>query len=374
MNEQELLTSKYLLCGTCGEILKEKNGELVCETCEHFFGTSGVIDECYNCHNKFARFPAIDEMVFITLPSSAPVLSKENRKTWRTICPACRKTLGFFYCYIGNEGTNEETIKEIIRVLIKSGSATIKDLEFRGIPKEFIEYCISKIKPIIPQQPVKTMAEEQAEKDKEEEREAEKLANEAIADIKVERIRIVINKQMKELLELSDELYDHPLTLDEAHDIIDLFKKKCDPLLKYYNTQNIEAMTNLINKAEKQLQDHIIFSKQFPDYIPIFKKTRTPEYYSKVITNFLDDRLEQYDHPLNLDEARYIIKVFPKEYTPLLKDLDIQNEEDTKEAESYSEAITNLIEKAKQKIIKSRKFYTLKADLSLTEREFPKEP
>ncbi|MFA4957185.1 MAG: hypothetical protein WC556_09475 [Candidatus Methanoperedens sp.] len=371
MNEYELQTSKNHLCGTCGEILKEKNGELVCETCEHFFGTSGVIDECYNCNNKFAHFPAIDETVFITLPSGAPVLSKENRKTWRTRCPACRKTLGSFYCYIGNEGTYEETTKEIIRVLIKSASATIRDLEFRGIPKEFIEYCIGKIKPIIPQPSVKSMAEEQAEKDRladiEEERRESELANETI-------YRITINKLFKELLERYDELYDHPLTLDEARDIIDFFKKKCDPLLKYYNTQNIEAMTNLINKAEQQLQDHIIFSKQFPDYIPIFKKKRTPEYYSKVITNFLDDQLKQYDHPLNLDEARYIIKVFPKEYIPLLKDLDIQNEEDTQEAEYYSEAITNLIEKAKQKILKSRKFYTLTADLSLTEVEFPKKP
>lgn len=373
MNEQELPTGKILLCGTCGEMLIEKNEELVCEICEHFFGKTGEIDECLNCHNKFAHFSEFDERVFITLPSGAPVLSKENRKTWRTLCPTCRKTLGFFYCYIGHESTYEETTKEIIRVLIKSASATIRDLEFGGVPQEFIEYCIGKIKPIIPQQPVKSMAGEQAEKDKEEEREAEKLANEAIADIKVEHIRIVINKQMKELLELSDELYDHPLTLDEAHDIIDFFEKKSDPLLKYYNTQNIEAMTNLINKAEQQLEDHIIFSKRFPEYIPIFKKTRTPEYYSKVITNFLDDQLKQYDHPLNLDEARCIIKVFPKEYIPLLKDLDIQNEEDTQVAEYYK-AITNLIEKAKQKILKSRKFYALTADLSLTEMEFPKKP
>jgi len=147
MNDQELPISKNLLCGTCGEMLKEKNGEFVCETCEHFFGTSGVIDACYNCNNKFAHFPAIDETVFITLPSGAPVLSKENRKTWRTRCPSCRKNLGSFYCYIGNESTYEETTKEIIRVLIKSASATIRDLEFRGIPKEFIEYCIGKIKP-----------------------------------------------------------------------------------------------------------------------------------------------------------------------------------------------------------------------------------
>jgi hypothetical protein len=146
MKEQEFPTSKNLLCGTCGEVLKEKNREFVCETCEHFFGTSGVIDECYKCHNKFAHFPAIDERVFITLPSGAPVLSIQNRKLWRGLCPECRKDLGFFYCYIGDEGTYEETTKEIIRVLINSRSATIRDLEIRGVPKEFIEYCIDKRK------------------------------------------------------------------------------------------------------------------------------------------------------------------------------------------------------------------------------------
>lgn len=147
MNEQELLTSKNLLCGTCGEMLKEKNGELVCEKCEHFFGTSGVIDECYNCHNKFAHFSAIDERVFITLPSGAPVLSEKDRKLWRGMCPVCRRNCEFFGRGIGGEWTYEETTKEIIRVLIKSASATIRDLEFRGVPKEFIEYCIGKIKP-----------------------------------------------------------------------------------------------------------------------------------------------------------------------------------------------------------------------------------
>jgi hypothetical protein len=137
-------TSKQnLLCGTCGGFLKEINGELICETCEHFFGTSGVIGECYNCKNKFAHFSAIDERVFITLPSGAPVLSLQDRKLWRGMCPECRKKRIIGRC-IGNVWTNQETTKEIIRVLIKSASITIRDLETIGLPKEFIEYCIGK--------------------------------------------------------------------------------------------------------------------------------------------------------------------------------------------------------------------------------------
>jgi len=146
MNELKSSTSKDFLCGTCGEFLKEKDGELICETCNHFFGASGVISKCYDCKKEFAHFSAIDERVFITLPSGTPVLSENDRKTWRVICPACRKARGFFYRYIGNEGTHAETTKEIIRVLIKSASATFNDFEIRGIPREFIEYCIGKRK------------------------------------------------------------------------------------------------------------------------------------------------------------------------------------------------------------------------------------
>jgi len=185
-------------------------------------------------------------------------------------------------------------------------------------------------------------------------------------------------KVITNVLDYLIEHYDHTLNLDEAHFIIKVFPIEYIPILEDLDTQEAEyynkAITNLIDKAEQQIEDHIIFSKQFPKYIPIFKKTRTSKYYSKVITNFLDDQLKQYDHPLNLDEARYIIKVFPKEYIPLLKDLDIQNEEGTQEAENYNKAITNLIEKAQQKILKSRKIYTLTPDFRITEREFPKEP
>jgi len=84
--------------------------------------------------------------------------------------------------------------------------------------------------------------------------------------------------------------------------------------------------------------------------------------------NTLKKQLEIYYHPLTLDDACVIIDVFPREYIPLLKDLPEQK------AEYYSKAIMDLMEKAKQKTFKSRKFYTLTTDLHITEREFPKEP
>ncbi len=145
MIDQKSSTGENLLCGTCGGFLKEMDRKLVCETCESFFGDSGVISKCYNCENKFAHFPGIDEHVFIKLPSGAPVLSIEERKLWRAACPACRKSL-IVSRSIGGEQTNAETTKEIIRVLINSRFVTIRDLEIKGIPREFIKYCIGKEK------------------------------------------------------------------------------------------------------------------------------------------------------------------------------------------------------------------------------------
>jgi len=143
MNEHKLSESKNLLCGTCGEVLKEKNGDLICETCDHFFGTSGVISECLLCHNKFAFFIAIDERSFNILPSggvpgrySVPSLSLQDRKLWRDVCPECREKRW--------PRRNVETTKEIIKGLIKSTFATFNDFEIRGIPRGFIEYCIGK--------------------------------------------------------------------------------------------------------------------------------------------------------------------------------------------------------------------------------------
>lgn len=145
MIDQKSSNSENLLCGTCGGFLKEIDRKLVCETCESFFGDSGVISKCHNCENKFAHFPGIDERVFIKLPSGAPVLSLEERKLWRAACPTCRKSL-IVSKSIGGELTNEETTKEIIRVLINSRFVTIRDLEIKGIPREFIKYCIGKEK------------------------------------------------------------------------------------------------------------------------------------------------------------------------------------------------------------------------------------
>lgn len=138
-------TSKNFVCGTCGDVLKEKDRELICETCEHFFGTSGVIIDCLVCRNKFALFIAIDERSFNILPTggvprmySVPSLSVQDRKLWRDVCPECREKQW--------PGRNVGTTKDIIKCLISSTFATFNDFEIRGISKEFIEYCLGKRK------------------------------------------------------------------------------------------------------------------------------------------------------------------------------------------------------------------------------------
>lgn len=146
VKEEPEIVHQGAICGVCGESLKERDGELICEVCEHFFGITGEIRECSNkeCHNKFAYLPAIDNKVTgIRFPNGGVVLSEKNAKKWKWRCPKCRKK---FFTLIGYHGEDKETTKAIIRATIKSKSMTIKDLEDRGIPREFIEYCIGKRK------------------------------------------------------------------------------------------------------------------------------------------------------------------------------------------------------------------------------------
>ncbi|OEU69940.1 MAG: hypothetical protein BA863_11180 [Desulfovibrio sp. S3730MH75] len=149
VKEEPETSQQGAICGVCGESLKERDGELICEVCKHFFETTGRIDECIECHNKFAHLPAIidDIVTGIRFSDGRVVLSIKNAKRWKWMCPKCRKKSRFLTSLIGGEEwSNKETTKEIIRAIIKSKSMTIKDLEDRGIPREFIEYCIGKRK------------------------------------------------------------------------------------------------------------------------------------------------------------------------------------------------------------------------------------
>jgi len=147
VKEEPKASRQIVICGVCGEILKEKDGELICEVCEHFFDTTGEIRECIECHSRFAYLPAIDDIVTrIQLPDGTVVLSKQNARIWKWMCPKCRKSSELFCSLIGGEWSYKETTKEIIRAIIKSRSMTIRNLELYGIPREFIEYCIGKRK------------------------------------------------------------------------------------------------------------------------------------------------------------------------------------------------------------------------------------
>lgn len=149
VKEEPEILHQGAICGVCGESLKERDGELICEVCEHFFGITGEIRECSNkeCHNKFAYLPAIDDIVTgIRFSDGRVVLSIENAKRWKRMCPKCRKKSKFLTSLIGGEEwSNKETTKEIIRAIIKSKSMTIRNLEeYYRIPREFIEYCIGR--------------------------------------------------------------------------------------------------------------------------------------------------------------------------------------------------------------------------------------
>lgn len=139
-----MVDQQEAICGVCGETLQRRGDELICEVCERFFGETGMIRECIECHNEFAYLPAIDDVVTrIRLSDGSVVLSKQKAKIWEWMCPTCRKNSGFFGSWIGGEEwSDKETTKEIIRAIIRSRSMIPRNLErLLGIPREFIEYC-----------------------------------------------------------------------------------------------------------------------------------------------------------------------------------------------------------------------------------------
>lgn len=131
------------ICGVCGEPLAVESGEYTCKTCEYFFGISGREEACFMCGRKFMHYPAVDDKVLdaVNFPHS------NKRKSWRGMCPACRKESEMFLWVVGKgEWSYHETTRKIIRVNIQTGTVTIRDFEMRGIPKEFVEFCLGRRK------------------------------------------------------------------------------------------------------------------------------------------------------------------------------------------------------------------------------------
>ena len=130
------------ICSTCGETLVEKaDGTYTCRICELFFGISSIIKSCSKCKGVFGIYSKIDRVVLGFLSDY------HIKKTlWEELCPKCKITAyeesrmyretGRIYVPIYT------TIREIIKHLMQERMVTLRDFEMRGIPREFVEFCL----------------------------------------------------------------------------------------------------------------------------------------------------------------------------------------------------------------------------------------
>jgi len=94
---------------------------------------------------------------------------------------------------LGAPSRQEQTLREA-RTKAHEGKAGFGQVTLFGAVSTSHRLTEFEEKPIIPQQPIKSMAEIQAEADAEEERQAKELANQTIAEITMQRIKKQIEK------------------------------------------------------------------------------------------------------------------------------------------------------------------------------------
>jgi hypothetical protein len=126
------------LCGVCGELLKETDGEYECPSCKRFFWSSPIVqDPCVKCGGMFAdstwAVTRLEGFIGIT-----------NIGLWLSMCPTCRRESKFWE-RAGAEAMG--TTCDIIRVMVKLGEVSTRDLvEQYKFPREFIDFCLKKRK------------------------------------------------------------------------------------------------------------------------------------------------------------------------------------------------------------------------------------
>lgn len=134
--EQEI--EKAPICGICGDQMVEENDEFKCKTCAYFFGMSSRIQQCIGCKGKYGAYPAIETSV---LSNKGNYFRKNYWK--ERLCPECRKQEL-------PEWANWNTLADLIREDLNRRETTVHQLEMvAGLPKEFIDYCLGKMKPYL---------------------------------------------------------------------------------------------------------------------------------------------------------------------------------------------------------------------------------
>ncbi len=156
-----------LICGVCGSQMVEEGEEYKCKTCEYFFGMSSLVKQCEKCGVNYGAYPAVENKIL------GPKGKHFAKNYWiEGICPKCREDFlrkhpserEYASCPDCGYTTPIERAKELnfickkcegsMKKVIESfkPSITIADLireelELIGMPKEFIDYSLGRMKP-----------------------------------------------------------------------------------------------------------------------------------------------------------------------------------------------------------------------------------
>lgn len=141
-----------LICGVCGSPMIEKEGKYKCETCEHFFGKSGIAKQCANpnCRKKYGSFPAVEEEIYELCQLRLAVTKRReerlsDKEKWLNYCPKCRVE----ELYAVHEGTYcgqmGRMLNEGREIRVRLESQLERRLKF-GKAKEFVAYCLKEVK------------------------------------------------------------------------------------------------------------------------------------------------------------------------------------------------------------------------------------
>jgi len=130
------------ICGVCGSQMVEEEGEYKCKTCEYFFGMSSTIEECHRCKGKFGTYQAVEGSVLNVISHGSKSF---RRNYWMSgLCPKCREEE-----LKARNNLEYGTIAGLIKhnLTDKWAMTTPYQLEMMaGLPKEFIDYCLGKVK------------------------------------------------------------------------------------------------------------------------------------------------------------------------------------------------------------------------------------
>jgi len=142
VEEEEEKKGANPICSVCGKSMtKNENNEWICKICHYFFGISSKPVKCERCGQIYGTFPAIESK------TNGAIGYDFLRDEWKEgLCPKCRRDRGMerFTHNGAPYVTPYDTVANSIKHEMKRRTLTKNDLIWRGIPEEFIEFCLGR--------------------------------------------------------------------------------------------------------------------------------------------------------------------------------------------------------------------------------------